>query len=456
MNKNSRRILIIDDEESMRHMLRLVLEREGYGVSEANSGQQGLQRLEGETFDLILCDIRMPEMDGMAFLKEKMARKLPGVVVMMSAYGSIDTAVDCMKLGAYDYISKPFRPDEILLTVRKAEERFNLRQENVHLKTALQRKGRPQGIEAIVHKSPAMATVIALVQKAAASSASVLITGETGTGKELVARALHNESPRRQQPFLAVNCSAIAAGLLESELFGHARGAFTGADRAREGLFGAADGGTLLLDEIADLPLELQPKLLRTLQEGEVRRVGENQSRPVNVRILAATAVDLRDQVARGRFREDLYYRLAVVTIELPPLRERPEDIETLIENYLPLLCARLKRPVPELSTAAVEKLQKHPWPGNVRELVNLLEKNLILNREQLIDADNLVLAEMPAAPSARPEDLSLKKAVEQLERDYIARALAETGGNRTQAAKMLEISLRSLIYKIKDYGLER
>ena len=455
MSQNSRRVLIIDDEESMRHMLRLVLEREGYAVSEASSGRQGLQRLDGEAFDLILCDIRMPEMDGMAFLKEKVARKHLGVVVMMSAYGSIDTAVECMKLGAYDYISKPFRPDEILLTVRKAEERFKLRRENVDLKTALKRSGRPQGIDAIVRKSAAMEAVISLVRRAANSSASVLITGETGTGKELIARALHNESPRREQPFLAINCSAIAAGLLESELFGHARGAFTGADRAREGLFGAADGGTLFLDEIGDMPLELQPKLLRVLQEGEVRRVGENKSRPVNVRILAATAADLRDQVARGRFREDLYYRLAVVTIELPPLRERPEDVETLVENYLPLLCARLKRPVPELSATAVAKLQQHPWPGNVRELVNLLEKNLILNREPVIEADDLILTEMPAPP-ARPEDLSLKKAVEKLEKDYIRRALEETAGNRTQAAKLLEISLRSLIYKVKDYGLEK
>jgi two-component system response regulator AtoC len=396
----------------------------------------------------------MPEMDGMAFLKEKVARQFSGTVVMMSAYGSIDTAVDCMKLGAYDYISKPFRPDEILLTVRKAEERLSLRKENVDLKTALKRSGRPQGVDAIIHKSAAMAAIIDMLRKAAASSVSVLITGETGTGKELIARALHNESDRCDKPFLAVNCSAIAAGLLESELFGHARGAFTGADRARAGLFGAADGGTLLLDEIGDLPLELQPKLLRVLQEGEVRRVGENKPRPVNVRIVAATAVDLKEEVARGRFREDLYYRLAVVTIELPPLRERSEDIAQLVGSYLPLLCARLKRPVPEFSPAAMQKLEQHPWPGNVRELVNVLEKNLILNRVALIAGEELVLSDMPM-PASKPEDLSLKKAVEKLEREYIAKALAETGGNRTQAAKLLEISLRSLLYKIKDYGLD-
>lgn len=454
MNSNNRQVLVIDDEESMRHMLRMVLEREGYLVSEANSGRQALVRMEGNAFDLVLCDIRMPEMDGLMFLKEKIERKFSGTVVMMSAYGSIDTAVECMKLGAYDYISKPFRPDEILLTVRKAEERLVLREENVDLKTTLKRASRPQGVDAIVHRSAAMQTVIEILRKAAASSASVLITGETGTGKELAARALHNESERRDKPFLAVNCSAIAPGLLESELFGHAKGAFTGADRARAGLFGAADGGTLLLDEIGDMPLELQPKLLRVLQEGEVRRVGENTPRPVNVRILAATAVDLKEEVTRGRFREDLFYRLAVVTLELPPLRERPEDIAQLVTNYLPLLCARLKRPVPELEPAAMQKLEQHPWPGNVRELVNVLEKNLILNRDGILKAEDLVLAEMPQI-ATKPEDLSLKKAVEALEREYIARALEETGGNRTQAAKLLEISLRSLLYKIKDYALE-
>jgi two-component system response regulator AtoC len=454
MTKKLRQILVIDDEESMRHMLRLVLEREGYAVTEANSGQQALVRLETGEYSLVLCDIRMPQMDGMAFLKEKVARKFPGTVVMMSAYGSIDTAVECMKLGAYDYISKPFRPDEILLTVRKAEERLELRDENVGLKTVLKRAGRPQGVDAIVHKSAAMQAMISILRRAAASSASVLITGETGTGKELVARALHNESERRDKPFLAVNCSAIAAGLLESELFGHARGAFTGADRARDGLFGAANGGTLLLDEIGDFPLELQPKLLRVLQEGEVRRVGENQPRPVNVRIVAATAVDLQEAVRRGRFREDLFYRLAVVTIELPPLRERAEDIAHLVNSYLPLLSARLKRPVPEFSPDAMQKLEQHPWPGNVRELVNVLEKNLILHREPVIEAEELVLSEMPM-PAAQSEDLSLKKAVEKLERDYIGRALEKTGGNRTQAAQLLEISLRSLLYKIKEYGLE-
>jgi two-component system response regulator AtoC len=448
-----RQILIIDDETAMRHMLRLVLERDGYEVSEAANGRAGLERLQAAPFDFILCDIRMPELDGPGFLKEKERCQLGGTVIMMSAYGTIDTAVECLKQGAYDYISKPFRPDEILLALRKAGERLQLRQENVRLRDNLRRCGRPQGTAAIVHRSAAMATLLETVRKSAGSHAPVLITGETGTGKELVARALHAESPRCHHPFLAVNCSAIPAGLLESELFGHVRGAFTGADRARTGLFGAADGGTLFLDEIADLPLELQPKLLRALQDGEIRRVGETQPQRVDVRLVAATAVDLRQAVAAGTFREDLFYRLAVVAIELPPLRRRPEDVVPLVESYLPRLAARLGRPVPKLADEALQRLVQHPWPGNVRELVNVLEKTLVLCHEEVITADDIALAE-PLAATEEPQDLSLKKAVAELERDYICRALAATSGNRTQAAKLLEISLRNLLYKIKEYRL--
>jgi two-component system response regulator AtoC len=453
MAKSKRQVLVIDDEAAMRHMLRLVLERDGYAVSEAASGREGLARLQSAAFDFVLCDIRMPELDGLGFLKEKLQRELGGTVIMMSAYGTIDTAVECMKQGAYDYISKPFRPDEILLAVRKAEERLQLRQENVQLRSELHRNGRPQGIAAIIHRSEVMTALLETVCKAAASPVPVLILGETGTGKELIARALHFESSRRDRPFLAVNCSAIPAGLLESELFGHVRGAFTGADRARTGLFGAADGGTLLLDEIGDLPLELQPKLLRVLQEGEVRRVGDSQAQSVDVRVVAATARDLRQAVTQGRFREDLFYRLAVVTVELPPLRRRPEDIAPLVDGYLPRLAARLGRTMPLLSAEAMQRLESYPWPGNVRELVNVLEKTLVLCREEIIAAGDIVLSEAPPA-SGEPVDLSLKRAVSELERDFICRALSATCGNRTQAAKLLEISLRNLLYKIKEYGL--
>ncbi len=454
MTAKERPILIVDDEAPMRHMLRMVLERDGYVVAEAVSGRQGLERLQAGHYSLIICDIRMPEMDGLAFLKEKQEQQFGGTVIMMSAYGSIDTAVECMKQGAYDYISKPFRPDEILLAVRKAEERLQLRQENVQLKNNMRRSSRPQGIDAIVHRSVLMQNMLEMVQKAAEAPAPVLITGPTGTGKELVARALHAESPRRDKPFLAVNCSAIPAGLLESELFGHVQGAFTGADRSRTGLFGAADGGTLLLDEIGDFPLELQPKLLRVLQEREIRRVGESKTTPIDARVIAATAKDLRRAVAEGTFREDLYYRLAVIVIELPSLKQRAEDIVALVESYLPRIAARLKRPVPTMSPKALAILEKQAWPGNVRELLNVLEKTLVLCREETIGENDLVLHDYPLA-SIDPNTLSLKKATTALERDFIQKALVSTGGNRTQAAKILEISLRSLIYKIKDYGLE-
>lgn len=453
MTAKERQVLIIDDEAPMRHMLRMVLERDGYSVEEASSGLQGLDRLKTGHYNLVLCDIRMPDMDGLTFLKEKQEQQFSGTVIMMSAYGSVDTAVECMKQGAYDYISKPFRPDEILLTVRKAEERLQLSQENVRLKKDMSRSSRPKGVSAVVHRSPLMHKVLETVKKAALAPATVLITGPTGTGKELIARALHAESPRCDKPFLAVNCSAIPAGLLESELFGHAKGSFTGADRARTGLFGAADGGTLLLDEIGDFPVELQAKLLRVLQENEVRRIGESKPTPVDVRVIAATAKDLRQAVADKAFREDLFYRLAVISIELPALNRRTEDIAALVESYLPRIAARLKRPVPKMSPEALQVLEKEPWPGNVRELLNVLEKTMILCREETLSESDLVLhdhLDVPIDPTA----LSLKKAMSALEKDYIEKALDVTGGNRTQAAKILEISLRSLIYKIKDYGL--
>jgi DNA-binding NtrC family response regulator len=453
MARTMRQVLVIDDEAAMRHMLRLVLERDGYLVSEAPHGRAGLEKLQQAAYDYILCDIRMPELDGPGFLREKERCQLGGTVIMMSAYGTIDTAVACMQQGAYDYVSKPFRPDEILLALRKAEERLQLSQENLRLRDDLRRSGRPQGIAAIVHRSAVMTELLETVRRAAVSQVPVLVTGETGTGKELIARALHAESPRAARPFLAINCGAIPAGLLESELFGHVRGAFTVDDRARTWLFGAADGGTILLDEIGDLPLELQPKLLRVLQEGEVRRIGDNQSRPVDVRVVAATAVDLPQAVAQGRFREDLFYRLAVVNIDVPPLRRRPEDIAPLVDSYLPRLSARHGRPAPDLAADALLRLEQHPWPGNVRELLNVLEKTLVLCREETITAADIILDEAPAS-AGPPSELSLKKAVAALERDHICRALAATGGNRTQAARLLEISLRNLLYKIKEHGL--
>ncbi len=445
-------ILIIDDDKSMRHMLRLVLEREHYRISEAENAEKALEMINKEVFDAILCDIRMPGTDGLSFLALPQIRSSDIIIIMMSAYGSLDTAIECMKRGAYDYISKPFKPDEVLLTLKKAEERLRLERENHRLKQKIQQHDQISPPGQIIHVSETMKKLLDQVERLANSEAPVLITGETGTGKELVAQALHHQSPRRQQPFLALNCSAISSGLLESELFGHLRGSFTGADRNHQGLFAAANGGTLFLDEIAELPLDLQPKLLRVLQEKEVRPVGATKSQPINTRVIAATGVDLKDLVNKQLFREDLYYRLAVVDLNIPPLRERPEDIAVISQFFLREINARQGLPPTTLSDEDIRQLQSYTWPGNVRELQNFIEKTVIFSRP-----GEIRLCQLPEERRERlrcDEGLSLKNTISRIEKEYIERALLKTGGNRTQAAKLLEISLRSLMYKIKEYEL--
>lgn len=447
-------ILVIDDDKAMRHMLRLVLEREDYRVSEAESADQALQMASKEIFDAILCDIRMPGTDGLSFLALPAIRACSAVIIMMSAYGSIDTAIECMKRGAYDYISKPFKADEVLLTLKKAEERQRLEQENRQLKKELtQRQGAITTAD-IVHVSRSISQLLQQVEKIAASETNVLVTGETGTGKELIAQALHQYSPRANGPFLAVNCSAIAAGLLESELFGHVRGAFTGADRNHQGLFAAASGGTLFLDEIADFPLHLQPKLLRVLQESEIRAVGSTRSETINTRVVAACGTDLKQMIDEGRFRQDLYYRLAVIDLHIPPLRERPEDIEALSHHFLAEITRRERLPLPQLSKDDLALLQGYHWPGNVRELKNFIEKAVIFSRPGEINFHQLPNERRSTMRNDRA-DLSLKNTIKRIEKEYILRALQQTSGNRTQAANLLEISLRSLMYKITEYDIK-
>jgi DNA-binding NtrC family response regulator len=444
-----RTILVVDDESSLRHMLRLVLEGEGYEVIEADGGESALSMLQKRTPAVILCDVRMPGMDGMAFLREVRSRAVPSTTIMMSAYGTLDSALECMREGAYDYISKPFKPDEIVLTIRKAEERLRMAAENRRLKEELRRTG---GERRLVYRSPEMENIMCAVERVADSLQPVLITGETGTGKELVARAIH-ELGGKDRPFVAVNCSAIAPTLMESELFGHVRGSFTGADRDKAGLFQAAHKGTLFLDEVGELPLDLQPKFLRVLQEGEILRVGDSRPIKVDVRILAATARDLSKEQGEQRFRDDLFYRLAVLDLHIPPLRERKQDIGLIARHFLERIARRENRPVPAISEEALEVLTGYHWPGNVRELENLMEKTMIFCRAETIDLSSLPW-ETRRKRRDRAEDYSIKRAIIRLEKEYIRKSLAATSGNRTRAAELLEISLRALLYKIKEYNI--
>ncbi len=326
------RILIVDDEESFRHMLSVILKKEGFDVDTASDGEEGIQKTVANTYDQVLCDIRMPRMDGLEFLREARKRGVNATIIMMSAYGTIDTAIEAMKSGAYDYISKPFKPDEIILTLKKADERERLRKENERLRREVKKE---YSFENIVSKNEKMQKIFEVIKKVASYRSTILITGESGTGKELVARALHYNSDRSQNPFVAVNCGAIPENLLESELFGHVKGAFTDAIRTKKGLFEEADEGTLFLDEIGELPVQLQVKLLRVLQDGEIRRVGEAKPIKIDVRIVAATVKDLIREVNEGHFREDLFYRLNVFPIHIPPLRERKEDIPLLVNHFI-------------------------------------------------------------------------------------------------------------------------
>ena len=460
------RILVVDDEESMRDVLKRLLSAEGYHVSHAENGKKALALLARERFDFLLCDIRMPVMGGIELLREITSREIPGTVIMMSAFGSVETAVEAMKLGAYDYISKPFMSDEILLTLRKARERESLRRENEALREEVEKAFRP---EMLLYASRSMDDVVRMVEKVKDYDTTALVTGESGTGKELVARMLHYGGRRKDRPFVAINCGAIPETLLESELFGHRKGAFTEAKSDRAGLIEEANGGTLFLDEIGELPLTLQTKLLRFLQEGELRRLGDTEIRKVNVRIVAATARDLEQEVSAGSFREDLYYRLNVIRIHVPPLRERREDVPLLAEHFLASFRRKFRKGEMRFSPEAMETLAGHDWRGNVRELENVIERCVLLggegeiSREQLVsiweggaagervaDRSPRVVIRVPV-PLANPD---LKNAVKEMERQLIRLALERTGGSRPKAAELLGISHPALLYKAKEYGI--
>ncbi len=463
----TRRALIIDDEQGIRTSLGLILEDEGYRVVKAADAEEGLGAARAERFDLVLCDVRMPRRSGLDALPELIAAQPDATVLMMSAYGQTEQALEAVRKGAYDYLAKPFQAEELLLAIRKADERERLRRENRQLRRELSHGGREAGL---VAGSAAMREIYELVERAAEYKTTVLITGESGVGKEVVARAVHGLSDRAGEPFVAVNCGAIPETLIESELFGHVRGAFTGAESEARGMFREADGGTLFLDEIGELPLATQVKLLRVLQEEEVRPVGASKSHPVDVRIVAATARGLEQMVEAQSFRADLFYRLNVFRLHVPPLRERREDVPVLADQLLAALSRRLGKPVAPLEREAVAALCAYGWPGNVRELENTLERALILARDGRVtrelfpffaSAELAAPATAPTAPTAASvgdttaEDVSIKRQGRALEERLIRLALARTGGNRTRAAHLLEISARALQYKLKEYAIE-
>ena len=451
----SQHILIIDDEENMRHMLSVMLTRQGYLVDLAANGEDGLKRLADGVYDYILCDIRMPEMDGKTFLVRALEEHVTAPIIMMSAYGTVETAVECMKTGAYDFISKPFKKDEIVMVLKKAEERERLKEENSRLREVVAGRFSYSGI---LSRNPRMLEIFGQIKKVADLKTTILVLGESGTGKELVARALHQNGRRCLKPFVAVNCGSIPESLLESELFGHIRGAFTDAFSDKTGLFEQADGGTLFLDEIGEMPPALQVKLLRVLQECEIKRVGESVSRKIDVRVISATSRDLSADVGNGRFREDLYFRLNVFCLTLPPLRERAEDIPLLAGYFLERHGSDNGSQPLRIEPDAMRSLMAHRWPGNVRELENVVERACILCEDGRVTSSCLPPSvRLPddnvQTEAVSDENLSIKKAEDAIERDLIRKALSKTGGNRTQAAKLLEISHRSLLYKIKEFG---
>ncbi|SHI69400.1 two component, sigma54 specific, transcriptional regulator, Fis family [Malonomonas rubra DSM 5091] len=449
------RILVVDDEASMREFLSIMLQREGYRVDEAVNGEEALKKLDDVKYDLLISDIKMPRMTGIELLREIRQQEVDLTVIMITAFSSTEEAVEAMKLGAYDYITKPFKNDEIRLVIKKALERNHLQSENIQLKKKLDERF---SFKQLVGNSSAMKNLVALLERVAPSQANVLITGESGTGKELVAKALHLNSERKQQAFVPINCGAIPENLLESELFGHEKGAFTGAERRKDGLFEAANGGTLFLDEIGELPMAMQVKLLRVLQEREYRRVGGTKNNPLDIRLLAATNRNLEDAVRDGDFREDLYYRLNVVQVDLPPLRERSTDVPLLIDYFYHVRTGDSHLPI---AADALPYLLEYSWPGNIRELENFVERAIVLGAGETLTVEQLppqikkrsdgpcsVLEELPEA------GFNLEEWLADIEKTMLEKALQKSNGVKKDAADLLGISFRSFRYRLSKLNM--
>ncbi|MDO8476491.1 MAG: sigma-54 dependent transcriptional regulator [Candidatus Rokubacteria bacterium] len=454
------RILVVDDEKSMRDLLSITLEKEGYDVLTAAGGEPAIEALHRETVDAVITDLRMPKVDGLQVLRVAKEISPDTAVIVITAVASTETAVEAMKLGAYDYITKPFKLDEVNLIVRNALERKRLRDENLYLRRQLETQHR---FENIIGKSGVIAEVFDTIRKIADSPSTAMVTGESGTGKELVARAIHFNSFRRDKPFVPVNCGAIPEGLMESELFGHVRGAFTGAVGNKVGLFSSAEGGTLFLDEITEIPALLQVKLLRAIQVREIRRVGDTKDIKTDVRLIAASNRDLEEAVQEGILREDLFYRLNVIPIQLPPLRERREDIPLLVAHFLQKFSKELGKDVRGVTPEAMAVLERYRWPGNIRELENVLERAIVLGAGDMLGIDSLpesVRRERPVKGLDSvdlPEDgLDLEATLDTIEGRYLQRALDRTGGVQTKAAELLKMTFRQFRYKLQKHHMMR
>jgi two-component system, NtrC family, response regulator PilR len=449
------RILVVDDEPSMRELLSIMLRKEGYGVEVAESRAAAAVALARGPVDMVITDLRLPDGDGMEILRHVKTASPETIVIVMTAYGSTQTAVAALKLGAHDYLIKPFDLDELRIVVRNAVERDHLQRENVRLKAELRER---HGLERLVGASPAMAAVMDMLRSISGTTATVFITGESGTGKELVARAVHAISPRRDAPFVSINCGALPETLLESELFGHVKGAFTDAHQHKKGLFEVAHRGTLFLDEVGEMPQTMQVKLLRALQDKHIRRVGGTDEVEVDVRVIAATNRAVETLLSDGRMRQDLYYRLNVIHIHLPPLRERREDIPVLAHQFLERFSREMGKAVREISPQALEIMERHRWPGNVRELENVIERAVALETTSSIQAERLppTLSGGEASSTvsvALGNGFSLDEHVRSIEADLVRRALEASRGSRGGAAGLLGITPRSLRYLMKKHG---
>ncbi|MBI1846221.1 MAG: sigma-54-dependent Fis family transcriptional regulator [Candidatus Rokubacteria bacterium] len=451
------RVLVVDDERSMRELLGIALTQDGYDLTLADGGERAIEILKREAFDLVITDLRMRKVDGLAVLKAVKETSPSTAVLVITAFASAETAVQAMKVGAYDYITKPFKLEEMRLIIGNALERKRLQDENVALKRALRRE---RGIENLIGKSAPILEVMEMIRKTAESTSTVMITGESGTGKELVARAIHYESARRDGPFVSVNCGAIPEALMESELFGHVRGSFTGAVANAQGLFSAADGGTLFLDEITEIPASLQVKLLRVLQQREVRRVGDTKDIKVDVRVIAASNRDLEKAVGEGLLREDLFYRLHVIPVHLAPLRDRRDDIPVLVAHFLKKLSKESGKDMRGITPEALGLLEHYHWPGNIRELENAIERAIVLGGSDMVGPDALPPSvrrtrDVPDFAIEIPDGgLDLDATLDRLEHQLIKMALGRTGGVQTRAAELLRLSFRQLRYKLQKHNV--